>query len=62
MEAKTYEHRPYLRVVYECCNIYQRIYRDISGRFYLGRCPRCLRTVRFEIAPDGTKARDFVVH
>lgn len=53
--------RPFLRIMFQCCNVYQRVYRDPSGSFYQGRCPRCLRTVRFEIAPDGISARDFVV-
>ena len=54
--------RPYLRIMFECCGIYQRIYRDRSEAFYLGRCPGCLRYIRFKIAPDGLRTRDFVVH
>ena len=53
--------RPFLRVVFECCNIYQRIYRDRSEQYYVGRCPRCLRSITFKIASNGTAVRDFRV-
>ena len=53
--------RPYLRVFFECCTVYQRIYRDRNGITYSGRCPRCLRTIRFRVGPGGTASRDFVV-
>ncbi len=53
--------RPYLRVLFECCNIYQRIYRRPSEQFYNGRCPRCLRQIRFQVSPTGTAVRDFSV-
>ncbi|HEX9841780.1 MAG TPA: hypothetical protein VGC20_03475 [bacterium] len=61
MEAKPYLNRPYLRVFFECCSIYQRIYRDPDGHAYSGRCPRCLRPIRFRVGPNGTPARDFAV-
>jgi hypothetical protein len=61
MQAKPYQNRPFLRVLFECCGIYQRIYRDPSGQSYTGRCPHCLRTIRFRVGPDGTPARAFSV-
>jgi len=54
--------RPYLQILFECCSVYQRIYRDKSGKLYQGRCPRCLRVVRFRVAPGGTSARAFLVY
>ena len=60
-EGESHLNRPYLRVYFECCTIYQRIYRDRDGRAYSGRCPRCLRTIRFRVGPGGTASRDFVV-
>lgn len=60
-EPKSPTARPYLRVLFECCNVYQRIYRDRGGQFYNGRCPRCLRQIRFRISPTGTAVRDFSV-
>jgi hypothetical protein len=62
MEDKNPRAKPYLSVMFECCAIYQRIYRHKSGRFYEGRCPRCLRTIRFRVAPGGTTARAFAVY
>lgn len=53
--------RPYLQILFDCCKVYQRVYRDAEKPFYQGRCPRCLRTIRFAIRPDGTPARGFVV-
>jgi hypothetical protein len=61
MDERHCQSRPFLRVLFECCRVYQRVYRDPSGQFYLGRCPRCLRAVRFKIGPDGTAARAFSV-
>jgi len=62
MDEKPYLNRPFLRVFFECCNIYQRIYRDTHGQAYSGRCPRCLRPIRFKVGPTGTRARDFAVY
>jgi hypothetical protein len=61
MSADTLRNRPYLQLLFECCSVYQRVYRDREGAFYQGRCPRCLRQIRFNIRPDGTPARQFVV-
>lgn len=61
MQSETADKRPYLSVMFECCSVYQRIYRDRGGRFYEGRCPRCLRAVRFKVAPNGTACRTFAV-
>lgn len=61
MAERTYVNRPFLRVYFECCSVYQRLYRDASGQSYTGRCPRCLRPIRFRVGTDGTTARDFSV-
>jgi len=55
------ETRPYLRVLFECCSVYLRIYRDPNGKSYTGRCPRCLKSVRFTVGAKGTACRDFAV-
>ena len=62
MEANTLQPRPFLRIFYECCRVYQRLYRNPDGTTYQGRCPRCLRPVRFRVGPNGTAARAFTVY
>jgi len=52
-------HRPYIGVYFECCGVYQRIYRHPEQEVYLGRCPRCLRVVRVRVGPQGTSERMF---
>lgn len=61
MMKKSFPKRPYLRIFFQCCGVYQRVYRDRTGMAYSGRCPRCLRPIRFPIGPEGTRARGFVV-
>lgn len=53
--------RPFLSVLFACCNTYQRIYRDPGGTEYCGRCPRCGKPVRFAVGDGGTTARFFKV-
>lgn len=51
--------RPFLSVLFECCGVYQRVYRDPVARAYEGRCPRCGRGVKFPVGEGGTQARFF---
>jgi len=53
--------RPFLSVLFRCCAVYQRVYRDLDGMQYSGRCPRCGRAVKFVVGACGTDARSFVV-
>jgi hypothetical protein len=53
--------KPFLSILFNCCNVYQRIYPNHDFTAYAGRCPKCLRTVRFPIGAGGTSERQFVV-
>ena len=60
-EGRAPRSRPYLSVQFDCCRVYQRVYRDPDGRSYRGRCPRCGRRVVFAVGEGGTNSRFFVV-
>ena len=49
--------RPYISVLFECCQVYLRIYRHHSGDFYAGRCPRCGKPVKFVVGSGGSTTR-----
>jgi hypothetical protein len=51
--------RPYLSISFECCRVYQRIYRDPSDNAYRGHCPKCGKKVQIAVGPGGTAARFF---
>jgi hypothetical protein len=60
-QAPTFK-RKFLSVIFECCNIYSRIYMNAAGTGYAGRCPRCLSEVRAKIGEGGTNCRSFRAH
>jgi hypothetical protein len=59
---QTSQSRPFLSVLFACCSVYQRIYRNAEGNAYVGRCPRCGKPVKFAVGAGGTHARQFVVY
>ncbi|KAB2940472.1 MAG: hypothetical protein KJ057_10730 [Phycisphaerae bacterium] len=52
--------RPWIGVRFDCCGVYQRVYRNPEGTAYVGRCPRCGREARARVGPSGVSARFFV--
>ena len=35
--------RPFIGVLFNCCYVYNRVYRQEHGPYYIGRCLRCYR-------------------
>jgi hypothetical protein len=51
--------RLWVGVHFECCGVYQRIYREPEVPFYEGQCPQCGRRVTMRVGPDGVSSRIF---
>lgn len=52
----------YLGIMFNCCSVYSRIYKNKDGTAYVGRCPRCLKNVRIPVGEGGTSERFFNVY
>ena len=55
MKAK----KKFLGILFECCNVYRRVYMNKELNAYEGRCPMCYRRVRVIVGAEGTDARFF---
>ncbi len=53
------QEKKYLGIMFKCCSAYGRIYENKDKTAYVGRCPRCLRSVRVKIGEGGTNSRFF---
>lgn len=51
--------RPWIGVLFECCGVYLRIFREPRIDRYEGRCPSCGRQVVVRVGSDGTSSRVF---
>ena len=53
--------RPFLSILFACCNVYARVYRSADGAAYRGNCPKCAVPVTFAVGEGGTSSRFFIV-
>ncbi|HQY88895.1 MAG TPA: hypothetical protein PK402_09560 [Tepidisphaeraceae bacterium] len=53
--------KPFLSVLFKCCSVYQRVYKNPTEDRYDARCPRCGKFVRFVVGAGGSDQREFVV-
>lgn len=54
--------RKFLGVYFSCCHVYGRLYQNKQGTAYVGRCPKCLRSIKVPIdrsSSKGTNRRFF---
>ena len=51
--------KKFLGIIFECCNIYQRVYINKERNAYEGRCPKCFAEVKVRIGTDGSDTRFF---
>lgn len=58
-ENEKFEKRSYIGIMFNCCNTYGRVYKNKEGTAYVGRCPRCMRSVKVKVGEGGTDRRFF---
>lgn len=51
--------KQFIGILFECCNVYRRIYINKDHNAYEGRCPLCYGKVKITIGPHGTDQRLF---
>lgn len=49
----------WLGILFNCCHVYGRIYKDAANRRYRGRCPSCGTSIDVPVGPGGTSHRFF---
>lgn len=51
--------KSFLGIMFNCCSVYGRIYKNKEGTAYVGRCPKCMRTIKVDVGEGGTNKRFF---
>ena len=55
------EEKKFIGILFECCNVYRRIYVNKEKNAYEGGCPKCNSKVKVTIGPGRTEIRFFSV-
>lgn len=53
--------KKFLGIKFNCCGTYSRIYMNKDETAYVGRCPKCMRPVKFKVGEGGSDCRFFEV-
>lgn len=53
------QEKKFIGILFECCNIYRRIYINKEKNGYEGRCPKCRGEIKVKIGQGGTDTRFF---
>lgn len=53
--------KPFLMVTFTCANAYVKVFRSLDGSHYLARCPKCAKTMKFDVGNAGSEQRTFSV-
>ena len=53
--------KPFLMVTFTCAGAYVKVFRSLDGSHYLARCPKCAKTMKFEVGEAGVGQRAFSV-
>lgn len=53
--------KPFLGIMFKCCNVYSHIYLNKDKDAFVGWCPKCAKKVTIKISPDGVDSRFFEV-
>ncbi len=53
------QNKNFLGIMFNCCSVYSRIYKNKEGTAYIGRCPKCMRMIRIPVGKGGTDNRFF---
>lgn len=59
MVKKTKKGRPFLGVLFKCCNIYNRIYLNKEKTAFVGWCPKCGKMSKIKVSKNGVSDRFF---
>jgi hypothetical protein len=51
--------KKFLGIYFECCHVYGRLYQNIQGTHYVGRCPKCMANLKVPIGEKGSNRRFF---